>query len=1105
MQTRQLLMSCLLAMSAFSASAQLHLTLRYSITGEAWEVWVKPVGVNPSPVTITGSGQVTLVAPHGFVLNNLTSFGGLWVQNSRVNAPLENPNRDYLSFGMVTDNPQIVFQANTETLLFSFAKSGICPDTMYLINNATDPFAQFPNSVNSNAGNELSVIDFGVVPPIIYGYGGNYDPAAWNCGATPPPPPTPQSELFLKLQLLPNGNEWGVFVKPGDLSPSESTMTGAGRVTVVAPAGFQPGALTSHHGAWAQNMTVNTPAEQPDKDFLTFSLLGDVPQIAYHEGEETLLFSFKKTGACPDSLYLIGNDDPYAGAFLPGSSNDPRNRLDVTDTGVFPLSYYSYKDRYGLAAWSCHDCDGDGFPNAIEDTNGDGSWTPDTDASALCNPCSPNRIESAMLEMIPGTESINPADPADSAYLRVNIVGIDLNYVVLLWDGIHWDAIDNYVSGTPIAVRPAISTTYSSALVDLLGCNPGWMIEGTATVTVEGFAPPVFLSQPADLVACAGNDEAGLGAIADIESGSLQMTWEFSSDEGENWQAAAGQPGNFIEGPGGNLYIAEVHGMNGYLFRARAIADGFEPVLSEIARLTVEGQVAVTQQPESKTVCYGESLSFSITAVNEASGDLTFQWQTSLDNGASWNNLQEQAPYSGVFSQSLSISAAADLNGGQFRCLAKAGNCEPKASSPAQLAVEGPLNFTSHPANVSSCSGDGVVFSGGVSNAGAGTVAYQWQSSSNGLQWNNLAGANSPSLNLANVNGMNGRRFRLTAKTAACDFIAGNAAQLSVEGPLSVSEQPENVTTCGTAAANFSAIVSNSGAGTLTYRWQKSCDNGANWSDLIESGTYQGVQTPQLSVLNPTGQSGCYFRLVAKTQHCAGVTTSAAKLETGDGFLFFFDHPASVVACPDEQVSFSFDFAFVGESLLYFQWQGSYDGGLNWENLEGNYHYVNTSGICYDNLTDALSIVVLESLIGWQYRVALLADGCELGHSEAATLTVTAYPGCTQNLVAPGTPPFIPASPLRMRNVEYPDAASGRNAAMTLSPNPVEDLLTVRLTDLPEHGLLRLFNTQGVLLQTIDIQEGSWNGDVRQLPAGIYFVSLFELGKWKGTERFVKK
>lgn len=169
----------LLIVGCFFLSTTAFSQLKYSLQAmpEAYTygIYVKPCGeVIPSSNTITGTAQVTIVLPLGNNAINLEPKAGIWQESGSVSGPEEAPGKNYFSFGFLTDAPPIVYEAGKETLLFTFQVEGT--GVPGLLNNETDPFAVFPNSVNSNPGNEISVIDIGATPISYYYYAGNYSP-----------------------------------------------------------------------------------------------------------------------------------------------------------------------------------------------------------------------------------------------------------------------------------------------------------------------------------------------------------------------------------------------------------------------------------------------------------------------------------------------------------------------------------------------------------------------------------------------------------------------------------------------------------------------------------------------------------------------------------------------------------------------------------------------------------------------------------------------------------------------------------------------------------------------------------------------------------------
>lgn len=116
------------------------------------------------------TAQVTLVVPHGTNTNQfqVSNLQGKVVGSnqmnwgvSRVDAPNENTNADYISFGYNGSGSPLLFNiiAGEEVELFNFKNAGNCIGSVALITN-TDAFSP-PNSANTNPGNQMTVLGFG--------------------------------------------------------------------------------------------------------------------------------------------------------------------------------------------------------------------------------------------------------------------------------------------------------------------------------------------------------------------------------------------------------------------------------------------------------------------------------------------------------------------------------------------------------------------------------------------------------------------------------------------------------------------------------------------------------------------------------------------------------------------------------------------------------------------------------------------------------------------------------------------------------------------------------------------------------------------------------
>ncbi len=151
-----------MALTATEASASVKFRLGYEADTNQYAVYMTPDSV-PSPDMLL-SAQVTLVVPHGenaqrFTINGIeSSVSGIhWLGHSRVDAPTENPEVDYISMGYFFTNttpPQFGWVTGKEMKVLSFFSNKGCVEGIKLMDNH-DPFNTLPNSAGTNPGNDF--------------------------------------------------------------------------------------------------------------------------------------------------------------------------------------------------------------------------------------------------------------------------------------------------------------------------------------------------------------------------------------------------------------------------------------------------------------------------------------------------------------------------------------------------------------------------------------------------------------------------------------------------------------------------------------------------------------------------------------------------------------------------------------------------------------------------------------------------------------------------------------------------------------------------------------------------------------------------------------
>lgn len=283
--------------------------------------------------------------------------------------------------------------------------------------------------------------------------------------------------------------------------------------------------------------------------------------------------------------------------------------------------------------------------------------------------------------------------------------------------------------------------------------------------------------------------------------------------------------------------------------------------------VTVNGAVTISTQPASQVVLPNATATFSVSASGTG---LSYQWQESIDTGATWNSLSNTGIYTGVTTNTLTLSGVTTTNSGyQYRVIVTgAAPCAALTSNAATLTISSTA-ITAQPQNQTICSNVGAA-SFSISTSG-NTPTYQWQVSTNGgTSWTDIAGETNASLSLS------GLTLSDSAKQYRCQLNSGavisNVAILTVYGVPTINTQPSNLTVCSNATSgNFTVAATGSN---LSYQWQRSTDAGATWSNI------SGATTNTLSFTSYTNaMDGYQYKvIVSGSSPCSTATSNVVTL-----------------------------------------------------------------------------------------------------------------------------------------------------------------------------------------------------------------------------------
>lgn len=326
--------------------------------------------------------------------------------------------------------------------------------------------------------------------------------------------------------------------------------------------------------------------------------------------------------------------------------------------------------------------------------------------------------------------------------------------------------------------------------------------------------------------------------------------------------------------------------------------------------------VAITQQPADQRVVAGSSATFRVAA----NGAASFQWQR-LGADSQWVDI------AGATQAELVLTGLAETdNGRQYRAQVKA-DAVVLTSSAATLSVTPPVpaGVAAQPSDVQSRVGQAPSFS--VTASGT-NVAYQWQVSSDGLSWADVAGATTETLTLPTVTlADSGRLYRVVVRNSQATATS-RAVTLSVLPALAkplFTAQPQDRSAVAGDAATFTATVSGEPAPTL--QWETSLDS-QTWTAVTGA-------TASTLVLASTSQAddGRRYRAVATNPQGTATSDVARLVITAAVAPAFVSLPQAVTVVAAQAAAFEVQAS--GTPTPAYQWQVSVDGGQSFTNVNG--------------------------------------------------------------------------------------------------------------------------------------------------------------------------
>jgi hypothetical protein len=286
-----------------------------------------------------------------------------------------------------------------------------------------------------------------------------------------------------------------------------------------------------------------------------------------------------------------------------------------------------------------------------------------------------------------------------------------------------------------------------------------------------------------------------------------------------------------------------------------------------IAAVVPEPELAITAQPTDYVGEIGDEVSFTVEATGEG---LSYQWQYSNNNGATWGNSglpgNKTATLSTTFTEARLVYV--------FRCVVTDENGDSVTSDAVRMIKEEPaveFAITSQPVDYTGQVGDAVSFT--VEATGEG-LSYQWQySSDGGKNWANsgLPGNNTATLSTTFTEARMIYRFRCVVTDGNGNSVTSSTVRMVKAAALAITAQPENYV--GQVGDTVSFTVEAAG-NDLSYQWQFSSDAGATW----KASGLPGNDTATLSTTFTEARMIYRFRCVVTDGNGNSVTSSIVRM-----------------------------------------------------------------------------------------------------------------------------------------------------------------------------------------------------------------------------------
>jgi Putative peptidoglycan-binding domain-containing protein len=614
------------------------------------------------------------------------------------------------------------------------------------------------------------------------------------------------------------------------------------------------------------------------------------------------------------------------------------------------LTYQWYYRKAGASGWSKWN----GHTEAVTSGTVNDTW----DGMRVC--CDVKDDSGEIIRSAPATITINnsiriitqpqsvTANVGDSVTFSVEAEGSELRYQWYYRKSgtLSWSEWRNHTSAE-VTAEAAASWNGMEVYCVIRDSSDHSINSGIASVAIKDAVS--IVGQPADVSIYAGQK-----AVFSVKAKGTGLTyqWYYKKADTVYWNKWNGRTTASTTATANDTW-------DGMSVKCEITDANGNYIVSRAAVITLRQPVVITGQPQSVTGQLGDSMTFSVDA--EGYG-LTYQWYIKKAGASDWKL------WSGHTQASTSGTANDSWNGMQIRCIVTDSGNNTAESEAAVITLEMPLAITQQPQSVTGQSGDSMTFR--VKATGLG-LTYQWYIKKAGASdWKLWSGHTTASTSGTANDSWNGMQIKCVVRDSAGNTAESEAAVITLEMPLAITQQPQSVT--GQSGDSMTFRVKATGLG-LTYQWYIKKAGASDWK------LWSGHTTASTSGTANDSWHGMQIKCVVRDS--AGNTAeSEAAVITLDTALAITRQPQSVTGQSGDSMTFRVKATGLG---LTYQWYIKKAGASDWK-LWSGHTTASTSGTAND------------SWHGMQIKCVVRDSAGNTAESEAAVITLDTALAITQ-------------------------------------------------------------------------------------------------------------